>query len=871
MSGRVSDNARRARDILKHNSTLTFENLKSLVENLKGDKSFGDTRKLLQYAQQCPNLNRQSVWIAQQLALCTYKDQDLHVDIKFDSAMSILKKSLDLASTQDPETLGIVGAIHKYKWDALGQKQDLETALSYYMRGHEADVEQGYPNRGYPGINAAYVLDCLASAEESEARRRGYLARDAQRDRDSARRVRQDLVDKLIPLSDEDGALLQNWWYLVTVAEGYFGLCEYESAAKWLSLARNLPKKDEWEVESTARQLASIARMSIGNLVEEEQFSEHRAWKILAEFLGNDLAGVRSAFIGKVGLALSGGGFRASLFHIGVLARLAELDVLRHVEVLSCVSGGSILGAYYYLEVQRLLETKADSIISRQDYVDIVHRLESHFLKGVQRNIRTRVFANPIKNLKMAISSNYTRTHRAGELYEKELYSLIKDKKGDEPRYMHDLIVQPLNDDGTKNRTFRPKFQNWRRAAKVPVLVLNSTSLNTGHLWQFTATWMGEPPGHINVAIDSNERLRRMYYHEAPPGHRNMRLGYAVGSSACVPGIFPPLRLKNLYPDRDVYLVDGGVHDNQGTFSLLEQGCNVILVSDASGQMDSQAHPSSGLIGVPLRSNSIMMARVRQAQIRELAARQRSGWIRRLMFLHLKMDLDIESVDWIGEHSPADPKKPDPITYYNLPKDLQGKLANIRTDLDSFSDTEAFALMTSGYRMAKHEFGKSIKSVAKAPNEVCWQFQSIDGAVDPEADTYTDVLEMLKVANLAAAKIWVLSKTLLSVGIVLALFATVLLARFAIRYADFPLLTVGMVGFAIAATTAATLLGKAVFKILWWRETLLRVVVCVALGLVGWTIPVLHLTIFDQLFLRRGSISRILTRISHHRDDNRLV
>ena len=192
-----------------------------------------------------------------------------------------------------------------------------------------------------------------------------------------------------------------------------------------------------------------------------------------------------------------------------------------------------------------------------------------------------------------------------------------------------------------------------------------------------------------------------------------MRLGYAVGSSACVPGVFTPLRLKNLYSDRDVLLVDGGVHDNQGTSSLLEQGCTVVLVSDASGQMDSQAHPSSGLVGVPLRSNSIMMSRVRQAQFRELAARQRSGRIRGLMFLHLKLDLDIESVDWIGEQSPEDPVKPDPITDYDLPKELQGKLANIRTDLDSFSDVEGFALMSSGYRMAKHEFGKSIKGVAK--------------------------------------------------------------------------------------------------------------------------------------------------------------
>ena len=42
-----------------------------------------------------------------QLALCNYNDQDLHVDIKFDSTMSILQKSVDLAGTQDPETLEI--------------------------------------------------------------------------------------------------------------------------------------------------------------------------------------------------------------------------------------------------------------------------------------------------------------------------------------------------------------------------------------------------------------------------------------------------------------------------------------------------------------------------------------------------------------------------------------------------------------------------------------------------------------------------------------------------------------------------------------------------------------------------------------------
>jgi hypothetical protein len=41
----------------------------------------------------------------------------------------------------------------------------------------------------------------------------------------------------------------------------------------------------------------------------------------------------------KIGLALSGGGFRASFFHLGVLRRLAELGLLRRVAVLSTVSG----------------------------------------------------------------------------------------------------------------------------------------------------------------------------------------------------------------------------------------------------------------------------------------------------------------------------------------------------------------------------------------------------------------------------------------------------------------------------------------------------------------------------------------------------
>ena len=44
----------------------------------------------------------------------------------------------------------------------------------------------------------------------------------------------------------------------------------------------------------------------------------------------------------KITLALSGGGFRATVFHLGVLARLAEESKLEEVNYLSTVSGGSL-------------------------------------------------------------------------------------------------------------------------------------------------------------------------------------------------------------------------------------------------------------------------------------------------------------------------------------------------------------------------------------------------------------------------------------------------------------------------------------------------------------------------------------------------
>lgn len=48
----------------------------------------------------------------------------------------------------------------------------------------------------------------------------------------------------------------------------------------------------------------------------------------------------------RLGLALSGGGFRAAAFHLGAFRKLHQLGLLWKLDLLTCVSGGSIAGAF---------------------------------------------------------------------------------------------------------------------------------------------------------------------------------------------------------------------------------------------------------------------------------------------------------------------------------------------------------------------------------------------------------------------------------------------------------------------------------------------------------------------------------------------
>jgi predicted acylesterase/phospholipase RssA len=863
-SARKSDHVRKAEDILR-GEAASLSTMFDLAQQLKLEKAFSHARRILGLARKDPELRHNPSLVrtlAQQHALCTSKDANLPSREKFDRALEILQEGEDLPTTTDQETLGIAGGIYKRKWEFDGQKIHLERALVYYLRGYKVGVASDY---GYTGINAAYILDMLADLEPPEVVALSDGADSITLRRDQARRIREDIVQTLSELvrQTQREGLKGQWWFTVTMAEAHFGLGQYEAAGDWLTKARQIKDVAEWEYETTARQLASIARLQAEDTGSSDDFVGSRAWETLSAFLEDNLAGVRTAFLGKVGLALSGGGFRASLYHIGVLARLAELDWLRHIEVLSCVSGGSIIGAHYYLEVRKLLQEKADQEIKREDYLEIVKRIEKDFLDGVETNIRMQSTARLWTNLKIILIPNYSRTLRVGELFETEIFSRVRDGGQDKPRWLNQLFIQPLNEPAS----FAPKNQNWRRRAKVPVLILNAATLNTGHNWQFTASWMGEPPSSIETEVDGNYRLRRMYYGEAPHGHRHIRLGHAVAASASVPGLFEPLALTNLYPRITVRLVDGGTHDNQGVASLIEQDCTVMLVSDASGQMQTKDDASNNFAGVLLRSNGILQARVREAQFHELDARRRSALLRRLIFVHLKKDLDEEPIDWINCPEPleaSDEARPralrGPLTRYGILKRIQRLLAAVRTDLDSFSEAEAYALMTSGYRAIECEFKRFTGRAAPTTDDPPpWRFLKIEEPMKREEgceQAHHRLTRLLDRARGRAFKIWwldPLEPTLLLLSI-LALTAFLALTGFYLYGRLSQLRGLGIVLWYVGVLIAATIIFEILLRLIYFRKTLAQFFIDLLIGIIGWPLARLHLHLFDKLYLDWGRI-----------------
>ena len=76
-------------------------------------------------------------------------------------APDLVAERLDPEQTNDPETLGIWGAIHKGLFDATGARAHLDQALASYERGFHLKRDT------YNGVNYAFLLDTRAERQEA--------------------------------------------------------------------------------------------------------------------------------------------------------------------------------------------------------------------------------------------------------------------------------------------------------------------------------------------------------------------------------------------------------------------------------------------------------------------------------------------------------------------------------------------------------------------------------------------------------------------------------------------------------------------------------------------------------------------------------
>src|SRR5215813_13874091 len=123
--------------------------------------------------------------------------------------------------------------------------------------------------------------------------------------------------------------------------------------------------------------------------------------------------------IHEIGLALSGGGFRATLYHLGLVRFLRDAGILSRVTHITSVSGGSIMAAHLALNWDRY-----------NDHAKEFDAAASELLAFVRLDVRNRITRRfpltlPLRWPRRLVGRSNRRLTRSGLLeyhYEKYLY-----------------------------------------------------------------------------------------------------------------------------------------------------------------------------------------------------------------------------------------------------------------------------------------------------------------------------------------------------------------------------------------------------------------------------------------------------------------
>jgi NTE family protein len=471
----------------------------------------------------------------------------------------------------------------------------------------------------------------------------------------------------------------------------------------------------------------------------------------------------------------------------------------------------------------------------------------------------------------MIKSREFSRSDRMAELYDEHFY----DRVSGHPRIcLNELKIHPPGEPAD----FNPRIDNSRRKSKVPALIINATTLNSGRNWQFSVVDAGEhePDTRLESAgvdeYDKSVLFKAFRYNakQLPEKYRRIPLSVAVAASASVPGIFPPLPLTGLYPNATPKLVDGGVFDNQGTSALLYEGCTDLLISDASGQMNDEPKPPSNLLSVLLRTNGVSMDRIRDSGFGLLRELKKARDIHSYQSLHLKQDFDVDKLNPMERAKDAlELACTDHLTY-GINGEVQLRLSEMRTDLDSFTEVEGRSVMYSGYAIARAKIPQQwqttfrtqktfVKDLQKQQQR--WGFGEIRSYMEaPYADA--GYARQLSVGRQTMFKAFRLMPGLIPLGVVIGLVGILVpavlvgalwyaISYFSVWDAVFAMLVISL-GVGLIAAAVSRLWLKAV-----WEDFVLQYVVSVSVALFGSLAAKLHLRWIDPRFLANGTIRHL--------------
>jgi NTE family protein len=289
------------------------------------------------------------------------------------------------------------------------------------------------------------------------------------------------------------------------------------------------------------------------------------------------------AFEGKtLGLALSGGGFRATLFGLGSLWRLNDAGLLGHIDRVSSVSGGSIAAGVLAHRWKDLafVDGKATNFVEL-----VAQPLRSFCQRNIDVATGLKGLITPFKSAGDFLADTY-EDHLVGKTL------------------MRDLPVA-----GPGN----PRF------------IFYATNIQTGRSFRFRQDMLAD-------------------YLLGTSTQTDVKLAFAIAASSAFPPVFSCIKLR-MDPStfsqgaaipgiedlrREVVLGDGGIYDNMGLESLVDNA-DVVLVSDAGAPMEIDEDPNGDYVRQMWRVRDILIEQTRALRKRWLitefkSERKRGGY-----------------------------------------------------------------------------------------------------------------------------------------------------------------------------------------------------------------------------------------------------